>query len=332
MKATSLIPWIQNSKRSERLFLLFGLNDSLLFFRLQWLKKHFSSQGFDVYHSASEDDFLKEIQGQETLFEQKKENLRRCFVYERKDSSIKKPPYFDLLVKSPHIFVMTSGKATSRAPLTEVFQNHPNAVALGCYDGDIQEIDRALSRYEHDRNLKICPSARPFLRDILTTQLEEFFPILDFLGLYGEAASTPLTDQEIKEALKGFSTGEGADGILKNFFMGNSAAVYTFSRDVDPASWISLIRQLLYDVTTLLLLNTHQVSRGLLKSFWAKGVLKFPYGKIPLYESILNTWPLRRCGRTLRALLDLELRLKSTTPPCFTEIQHILVDLSSGAS
>lgn len=326
MKLSSILPWVQKTAPSQKAVLFFGFHEELISYRLKCLQNHYSGQDFQIVHAVSGSEMIDHLHSSQSLFESN--SFKKCIVYQNiTDTLMKTYDFITPLLTSPHILLLSSHKLNSRSKLVASLQAHKQTAVIPCYDVDLSEISQVIASYADKISLKVDSSARQYLTCFLSAQLEAFFPTMEMLALYGD--SHLLSEEDIRNALKGLSSSM-IDDFNQHFFLGNLSALHYLLEDVESSDWISLIRQLLQDVTTLMSFQIYQVMPSLLKEFWMRGDVKFSYSRIPLYQKCLKDWSLERCGSVLEQLLRLETRLKSTPPFCLTEIYHLLLSLSDG--
>lgn len=324
MKFTSLLPWLQKNPPSSKGILFFGSQEQLISYRIQFLQKYYVTQDFQIVRAESVSEVLDYLYSCQSLFESG--TRKQCIIYQNiTDTLANNNDFMPALLQSPHILLMSSGKLNSRAKLVTLFQSLKETAIIPCYDIDLSEISQSVSFCAGNMSLSLDPLAQQYLSDFLSSRLEEFFSTLEMLALY--SGTNSLGKSDINAVLKEFSSSRMED-FNQYFFLGDISALNTLLNTIEPSEWISLVRQILQDLIILLSLQIHQAAPSSLRDFWSKGIVKFSYSRVTLYQKCLGKWPLKRCGFVLEQLLALEAGLKSSPSLSMAEIHHFLSGLS----
>lgn len=324
MKFSSILPWLQPKIPLVKGILLYGNCEGMISFRVKCLQKIYSDQKYVGSLASSGEEALEILQALPGLFDLS--GTEKCiFLNNITDTFLNKGKIIEILRSTPHVLVASSSKLSSRSKLVSAFQVASETALIPCYDvhkDEITEICQWLGQINH---LKITPEALTFFIDYSITDLEHFFSIFDLLTLY--AGQETLTEHQLKNILSDFTL-LPTEKFNQHFFLRELTALNTLSQTLELSQWIVLIRTLIQDFMILLAFHTYGLKSSDLRNFWSKGLVKFAYPRLSLYEKSFPLWNLHHCRETLNALLELERGIKSTSPPTFTQMLHKLIELS----
>ncbi|MGI4851147.1 MAG: DNA polymerase III subunit delta [Janthinobacterium lividum] len=324
MKFPSLLPWLQPNIPLVKGILLYGNCDGLISFRLKCLQKIFSCRHYVSSFATSAEEALDTLQALPGLFDST--TTQKNIVFPNvTDAFLNKGKIIDVLRTSRHVLIISSTKLTSRSKLVGAFQDAKETALIPCYDIQQNEITKVCEWLIHSNQLKITKDALNYFINFSMNELEQFFSIFDLLSLY--AGQETLDEKQLKNILSNF-TSVTSEKFNQHFFLQEISDLHHLAQTFEVSEWIRLIRLLIQDLMILMACHSHHLKASDLKQSWSKGLIKFPYPRLFLYEKALPSWDIRKCHRALNSLLELEGRIKSTLPPTHTQMSNQLIELS----
>ena len=324
MKFLSLLPWLQPNIPLARGILLYGNCEGLLFFRLKCLQKIYSRHHYLCSLVTSAEEALDILQALPGLFDSMTSQKNIVFPNVT-DALLNKGKIIEVLRTTQHVLITSSTKLTSRSKLVGAFQEAKETALIPCYDIQQNEIAKVCAWLIDHNQLKITNDALNYFINFSMNELAQFFSIFDLLSLH--AGQETLDETQLKNILSNFMS-VTSEKFNQHFFLQEISDLNHLAQTCDVSEWIRLIRVLIQDIMILMACHSHHLKALDLKQSWSRGLIKFPYPRLFLYEKALPKWDIKKCYRTLNSLLDLEGHIKSTLPPTSVQISNQLIELS----
>lgn len=326
MKFPSLLPWLQPNIPAVKGILLYGNCEGLISFRLKCLQKIYDRHNYLYSLASSTEEALETLQALPGLFDSG--IIPKNIVFNNvTDAFLNKGKVIEILRTTPHILTVSSSKLASRSKLVNAFQDAKETALIPCYEIQQNEIAKVCAWLIHINQLKITPDALNYFIHFSVNELEQFFSIFELVTLY--AGQRTLDELQLKNILSDF-TSVTAEKFNQHFFLKDLPNLYHLMQTAELPEWIRLIRLLIQDIMILMTCYSHHIKATDLKNSWSKGLVKFPYPRLALYEKVLPNWTLKKCQKVLESLLELEGRIKSILPPTQVQILNQLIELSRG--
>lgn len=324
MKFTTILPWLQPKIPLVKGILLYGNCEGLLLFRIKCLQKIYSHHHYLCSSATSSEEALESLSAFPGLFEIAS-SQKNIYLNNVTDALFNKGKIIETLNFTSHVFMASSLKLSSKSKLVSAFQESQQTALIPCYDSYSDEITQVCQWLKKINHLQMTPDALAYFVNFSIDNLAQFFSIFDLLILY--AGQNVLDEKQLRNILSDFMS-LPTEKFNEHFFLKEFSALNTLAQTFELPEWIRLIRLLIQDFMALLAFHSHHLKSSDLRGCWSKGVVKFPYPRLTLYEKAISQWNLQKCQITLASLLELERCIKSISPPTITQILKKLIELS----